>query len=107
MIRMTTIAALLLVPGIAIGWQYVQYQGGGVVYDGPVPPVDLTYPPPDQDTPMRMSGEFQDGELLSEAEFQARMASPHLVIVPPPETIGGRQAPPPRPPSQRSGYQQP
>lgn len=107
MIRTTTLAALLLAPGIALGWQYVQYQGNVVVYDGPVPPADLTYPDFDQPTPMRMAGEFQEGEFLSAAEFQARMAAPHLVIVPPLETIGGRQAPPPRPPEQRSGYQRP
>ncbi len=93
--RLGLVLMLCCLPATSWGWRYVMYDDGQLAYDGPIPPVDLTYPAPGEPTPMRDADSPQTGAAVSSTEFSRLQSDPHVIIVPPASTIGGRQAEPP------------
>lgn len=61
-------------------WKYLVVDSGGQVTMHKVAPVDLSYPADGSPAPTRHFGEPQLGTVLSEDEYQERMARPHLII---------------------------
>lgn len=91
----TTITAvfllLLLVPAVTFAWRYTLYQGNELIYDGPIPPQDLTYPLAGQPTPEVDDQDPLEGRVLSQREKHALPGRRHLIIVPS-STTGGLRA---------------
>lgn len=85
------VALGLSVAAQAAGWRYLVYENGALVYDGPAPPVDLSYPPPGEPTPFIAADSPLRGTLLTPAEKTAR---PHVVVIPPPPAGSVEAAPP-------------
>ncbi|HXH03228.1 MAG TPA: hypothetical protein VNN09_07895 [Candidatus Competibacteraceae bacterium] len=94
---MTRLCALLLLlisslPAAAQqGWRYVVYEDGQLRYDGPLPPVDLTYPADGGPAPMVAAQAAMQGQVLSAREQAERRYRQHVIIVPPAVTMGGRE----------------
>ncbi|NJN47905.1 MAG: hypothetical protein HC808_17105 [Candidatus Competibacteraceae bacterium] len=86
------LAVLISMPALAANWRYVVYLGDTLIYDGPTPPLDvnLTYPPLGEPIPVRKAGEEARGILLDEFEYTEQLLQPHVVIIPPGTTSGGR-----------------
>ena len=82
---------LLLLPAAAsaFGWRYVLFQEGQLIYQGPVPPVDLSYPRSGQPTPMMSVEDPLEGREMTAREFTMLQKEPHLVIIPTSMTVGG------------------
>ena len=91
----TTITAvfliLSLVPAVTFAWRYTLYQGNELIYDGPVPPRDLTYPLADRLTPRMDNQDPLEGRVLTRRQRNALPGRRHLIIVPS-STTGGLRA---------------
>jgi len=86
------LAVFIAMPALGANWRYVVYLGDTLMYEGPTPPLDvnLTYPPLGEPLPVRKAGEEARGVLLDEFEYTEQMLQPHVVIIPPGQTTGGR-----------------
>ncbi|MEE4379576.1 MAG: hypothetical protein V2J55_18980 [Candidatus Competibacteraceae bacterium] len=86
------LAVFIATPAFAANWRYVVYLGETLIYDGPTPPLDvnLTYPPFGEPLPERKPGEEARGVLLDEFQYTEQLLQPHVVIIPPGQTAGGR-----------------
>ena len=87
---MALLLTLLILPASAFGWRYAILQEGELVYEGPLPPVDLSYPSVGQPTPTMAADEIQRGQPLTPGQFASLRSRPHLVIVPSGVTQGRR-----------------
>ena len=83
------VLSALLTPATALAWRYVVLESEEVVYDGAIPPMDLSYPPLGESTPVMQAGELQEGEILTSAQLAERRLQPHVIIVPSKLTQGG------------------
>jgi hypothetical protein len=86
------IALVVSMPTFAANWRYVVYLGDTLVYDGSTPPLDtnLAYPPLGESLPVRKAGQEARGVLLNELEYAEQLLQPHVVIIPPTGTSGGK-----------------
>ena len=83
---------LLLTPATALAWRYVVFEEGQLSYDGNLPPLDISYPPPGEPTPTVKVGAPQEGEIMTADQIAEQRRRPHVVIVPPVATHGNRTA---------------
>jgi hypothetical protein len=79
---------MALAPATALAWKYVAFQGNELIYDGPIPPVDLTYPPPGEPTPRMDAADPLQGQALTPSELARAISRTHVVIVPSGRTLG-------------------
>lgn len=82
--------ALLLTPAIAFGWRYIAFQDDELVYEGHIPPVNLTYPPPGIPTPTMDIADSLEGVELKSREITVLRSKPHVVIVPSRTELGSQ-----------------
>jgi hypothetical protein len=82
--KKTTIVLLCLVllPATAFGWKYTVFENDKLLYQGPLPPFDLTYPPAGEPTPVMNVTDPQEGAVLSPREIARLRSEPHLIIIP-------------------------
>lgn len=80
--------AMALAPATALAWKYVAFQGKELIYEGPIPPVDLTYPPPGEPTPRMDAADPLQGRALTPSELARAVSRTHVVIVPSGRTLG-------------------
>jgi hypothetical protein len=87
--RITAVSlAMALAPTTAMAWKYVAFQGEELIYDGSIPPVDLTYPPPGEPTPRMDAADPLQGQALTPSELARSISGIHVVIVPSGRTLG-------------------
>ena len=84
------ILSVLLTPATALAWRYVVFEDDTLSYDGPLPPVDISYPPLGEPTPTMPAGALQEGEILAPDQVAEQRLRPHVVIIPPVETQGNK-----------------
>lgn len=82
-LRLTLIAAALLLATSAQAWEYQRIVGGAVEYAEQTPPADadLSFPEDGQPALMIEADQEPEGRLISEEELQRTLSQPHLVIM--------------------------
>lgn len=70
--------------GTASAWEYQVVVEGSVVYQDPLPPANIAYPPPGERA--GNEGASNQGRQISAAELRRNLSRPHLVIIPDQQT---------------------